>query len=424
MAFVKAKKEARFGKVSVQGKEKSGKTTTAAELAIHVAKKYHPGKPVAFLASEPGIDFVIEFFEKEGIELLAERSRAFVTLKNAIPEAVKAGAGVLLIDSATAFWQEAVKAYKEAKNITRKLKPFEYTPIKERWRLFTDQFVDAKLDIIVCGRLGYEYEDLEDSEGNKEMTRSDTKMKTEGDFNYETDLIIEMTSRPDPDAGNAVKVGKGDKKKLRRSFKANNIHVATVKGCRVWALNGQAFEIKAKSAYEVGDADKVGKLFSPYFNFLKSGSGEGNVVDKHDSRSEFEGNGEGSDWHKQKQIAVEEWDAVFQILLPGQTAKEKNLRALIGREVAAGILSRTQFESQTIDDLRFQVLTLKKILKRAEDNPSFLDLEKKTELLAVIEQARKEAGFEWATLKGQTNGHAQPIVDVMDNAPEEINQPF
>lgn len=416
MAFVKAKKEARFGKVSVQGKEKSGKTTTAAELAIHIAKKYHPGKPVAFLASEPGIDFVIEFFEKEGIELLAERSRAFITLKNCIPEAVKAGAGVLLVDSATAFWQEAVKAYKEAKNITRKLKPFEYTPIKEKWRLFTDQFVDAKLDIIVCGRLGYEYEDLEDADGNKEMTRSDTKMKTEGDFNYETDLIIEMTSRPDPDAGNAVNVGKGDKKKLRRSFKASNIHIATVKGCRVWALNQQAFEIKAKRAYEVGDADKVGKLFAPYFDFLKSGTGTGNVVDAHDSRSEFEGSGEGSDWHRQKLIAVEEWDAVFQIMLPGQTAKEKNLRALIGREVAAGILSRTAFEGQSIDDLRFQVLVLKKLLGRVESGAASLDIEKKDALIEQIGFARKDAAFDWEVLKGKPNG-------VAHTAPPPVSEP-
>lgn len=287
MAFQKAVKQAKYSKISVQGKEKSGKTTTAAELAIYLAQKHHTGKPVAFLASEPGIDFVIEFFEKEGVELLAERSRAFITLKNAIPEAVKAGAGVLLIDSATAFWQEAVKAYKTAKNISRKLKPFEYTPIKEKWREFTDQFVDAKLDIIVCGRLGFEYEDLEDEDGNKEMTRSDTKMKTEGDFNYETDLIIEMTSRPDPGAGNAINVGEGSKKKLRRSFKASNIHIATVKGCRVWALNQQVFEFKAKAAYQVGDAAKVGACFDPYFNFLKLKGGDGNVVDKHDSTSEF-----------------------------------------------------------------------------------------------------------------------------------------
>lgn len=415
MAFVKAKKQARYGKVSVQGKEKSGKTTTAAELALYVAKKHHPGKPVAFLASEPGIDFVIEFFEKEGVELLEERSRAFVTLKNSIPNALKAGAGVLLIDSATAFWQEAVKAYKKANNINRKLKPFEYTPIKEKWREFTDQFVEAKLDIIVCGRLGFEYEDLEDANGDREMVRSDTKMKTEGDFNYETDLIIEMTSRPDPAAGNAVNIGKAGKKKLARSFKANNIHIATVKGCRVWSLNGQVFEFRAKAGYELGDAGKVGQCFAPYFDFLNSHDGQHNVVDNVDSTAEFQAADGNYTW-KQKTIAIEEWDAIFQAMLPGQTAEAKNLRSLIGREIAAGILSRTAFESQSLDDLKFQVLTLNKLWRRAESTPEVLDTKKKGELLDAIDKAHKEAALDWEAMKA--TGNPQSGAEQVEKEPD------
>lgn len=390
MAFTKAKKEVRFSKISVQGKEKSGKTTTAAELAIYLAKKHHQGKPVAFLASEPGIDFVIEFFEKEGIELLAERSRAFVTLKNSIGEAVKAGAGVLLVDSATAFWQEAVKAYKEANNITRKLKPFEYTPIKEKWRLFTDQFVDAKLDIIVCGRLGYEYEDLEDADGNKEMTRTDTKMKTEGDFNYETDLIIEMTSRPDPEAGNAVNIGNGNKKKLRRTFKANNLHIATVKGCRVWALNAQSFEFKAKAAYQVGDALKVGACFAPYFDFLKSGPGEGNVVDPHSSKTEFaEESGKREQGRTRAVIALEEIKGALACVFTADTGKDAAAKKEIINEVF-GTHSWTAVEKLHLEALEWGMRVCRKLKQLVIDNPPT----DRDSLLKLTQQAKADLKFE------------------------------
>src|SRR3954463_9402605 len=103
MAFTKAVKQAKFGKISIQGREKSGKTTTAAMMAIYLAQKYHGSKPVAFLSSEPGVDYVLDMFAEEKIEVLADRRSDFIALKQSIPDAIKAGAGTLLIDSASTY---------------------------------------------------------------------------------------------------------------------------------------------------------------------------------------------------------------------------------------------------------------------------------------------------------------------------------
>jgi AAA domain len=352
MAFQKATKQVAFAKVSFQGKEKSGKTTTAAQTAIYLAKKYHPGKPVAFLASEPGIDFVLDMFQSEGVELLADRSRAFVALKNSIPEAIKAGAGVLLIDSATAYWQEIVKAYRVANHIKGKLQPFHYTPIKEQWREFTDPFVTAQIDILVCGRLGFEFEELEDKDGEREVSRTGTKMKTEGDFNYETDLIVEMTSRSDEFAGNATKAKIGKRTKLVRSFSSHKVHVASIQGSRIWALNGKSFQFQAKDAYAVGDSMKTGACFAPYFDFLKQGGGSGTVMDNQSSVTLFD-SANSRDFQQirqRKEIALEEIKNSLSCVWSAATGKDATVKLEVINALF-GTHSWTAVETMHVDVL-------------------------------------------------------------------------
>src|SRR5260370_30602455 len=101
-----AQKEVGFVKASVYGRRGTGKPVLEAMLVIYLSKTYHNSAPVAWLSSEKGVDFVIDFFKLEGVPLLVSRSRSFVDLKSAHADALKEGCCGLGIDSTTHFWQE------------------------------------------------------------------------------------------------------------------------------------------------------------------------------------------------------------------------------------------------------------------------------------------------------------------------------
>jgi hypothetical protein len=59
-----AKKETAFAKVGLLGFAGSGKTLTASRIAIGLAKMMDSKKPVAFMDTEVGSDYVIDLFKK------------------------------------------------------------------------------------------------------------------------------------------------------------------------------------------------------------------------------------------------------------------------------------------------------------------------------------------------------------------------
>ena len=65
-------------------------------------------------------------------------------------------------------------------------------PLKAMWREFTDRYVNSKLHVIMRGRAGYIWDDVEDEEGVKELKKVGTKMKAEVETGYEPSLLIEM----------------------------------------------------------------------------------------------------------------------------------------------------------------------------------------------------------------------------------------
>jgi hypothetical protein len=269
MAFQKATKQVAYAKIGGFGPMGSGKTTLMAMLAIYLSKTYHGGAPVAFLDTEKGSDFVKPYFDTEGVEFLVDKTRAFIDLRDAHAQALKLGACVLVADSLTHYWQELLRSVKgERKRLDIKL----IGEAKERWSEFTENFDRALVHYLVAGRLGYDWEnvDIEDEEGNikNELLKGQSKMKAEGDFSYEPDLVLELSSADDPDAADYKKLKKGSRiKKLASS----QIHIANVKKCRVRALNGQMFSWPDRGAYKPGDYKKVGDCFLPYFDFLNIG---------------------------------------------------------------------------------------------------------------------------------------------------------
>lgn len=185
-----AKKEKGFLKCGIYGFEGSGKTSLATTFGIGLAKKTGI-KSIAMFDTEKGSDFLLPRLDKEGIELHFVKSRAFKDLCEVTKETANGQYACLIIDSISHVWKEIVDAYKAQKNkkfITMK----DWGLIKGQWQDFTDLFLNTKLNIVMCGRAGneFDYERDEDT-GKQEFFKSGTKMKVEGEMGYESHLLIE-----------------------------------------------------------------------------------------------------------------------------------------------------------------------------------------------------------------------------------------
>jgi hypothetical protein len=198
-----AKNKQAFAKIGIYGAAGTGKTRTAAEIAIGLTQYAKLDKPVAFFDTEPAASYVMPLFEKAGIEFLVyDESRAFKDLM-AFTEEAQSVAGVIIVDSITHVWRDLQESYLARINDQRRnsnkrpLASLEFQhwgPIKRMWGEFTDLFLSSRTHMIVCGRAGnvYEYQEKDDGSGKKELITVGSKMATEKELGYEPSLLIEM----------------------------------------------------------------------------------------------------------------------------------------------------------------------------------------------------------------------------------------
>lgn len=188
----KAMNQTAYLKAGILGFQGSGKTRTACEIGIGLCKLMGK-KQAAFFDTETGSDFMIKKFEENGIELYAHKSRSFRDSLAVIREAEEAGVGVLIIDSVTHLWKDLVDSYVKKKKRTKGLYFSDWGIVKPIWQQFSDLYVNSKVNIIICGRAGYEYDTVKNAEtGRDELVKGDTKMKAESEFGFEPSLLLEM----------------------------------------------------------------------------------------------------------------------------------------------------------------------------------------------------------------------------------------
>jgi hypothetical protein len=413
--FEQATKEIGYVKGSMYGPPGTGKTTVMAMLLLYLSKTYHNSAPVAWLASEKGVDFVLDFFKAEGVPLLISRSRSFLDLRAATRDALQSGACALGVDSITHFWQELFTEGMKAKGPRLQ----KIGRIKEEWAPFSHDFQDSPLHFLVTGRLGFNWDEVESENEKgeivKELSRGGSKIKAEGDFGHEPDLEIEMSSIEDPDFLRYEKV----RGKSRKSFKSQMLHIATLKKSRVWALNGKAFAWKDQPAYKLGYYKAVAECFKPHFDQINIG-GSHNVMtgDRPPSSLLFENGSEQSqhEWLVKKQILIEKWDATMAVLAGGQTKEAIGRRAIIGPAIT-GTRSKTEFERQDISAIERQVAILLALEARLKtDAPATND-----DLQACIAMAVEDVEHpgKQKTLLEAMLGKSLP-----DNAKEDAPVPF
>jgi hypothetical protein len=371
MPFKPATKEIGFVKASMFGPKGTGKTTLMAMLLIHLSKTYHNSAPVAWLASEKGVDFVTDIFAAERVPLLLNRSRSFLDLRSASRDALKEGCCAVGVDSVSHFWQDLFTEGMKARGPRLQ----RIGRIKEEWAPFAQDFQDSAIHFLVTGRMGFVWDEVEmpDEKGElvKELSKSGTKIKAEGDFGHEPDLEIETAQIDDPDLVRFDKIGG----RARRNFKSQMIHVATVKKCRVWSLNGKAFTWKDQTAYKGDYYRRVAEPFQPYFDSINIGGGHATVnAERGSSAVLFDNDSASEHSHYEadlkRQIALEKWAATMAIIAGGQTKESIRMRRIVGESIT-GTRSQTEFERQPLESILHSLQVLLALEERLKvDSPT------------------------------------------------------
>lgn len=303
-----------YAKVGLYGTAGSGKTRTAAEVAIGLHKAIGSTKPVVVFDTEPAFSFVLPLFQKAGIELLvADESRALVDLMAFMDEAEQVS-DIAIIDSITHVWRDAQESYLNRLNEKRKqqkkypllaLEFQHWRPIKAKWAEFTDRFLSSKLHVIVCGRAGniYEYQDKDDGSGKKELITTGTRMATEKELGYEPSLLIEM---------------------IADRHDGKTINTAVIQKDRSDSLNGQEIQFP--------NYDKL----KPHFDALNIGGQHFDSMDKRDSKTLYEDAEEGG-WDREKRLREQWCDEIKSLLIThnmdGTSTEAKQKRNELFKEI-------------------------------------------------------------------------------------------
>ena len=270
--------------------------------------------------TETGSDFVLPLFNKAKIKLLTAKSRAFVDLLDVSRQA-EVESDILIVDSVSHFWTDLMASFQKKRNLDRLL--FQHWgPIKQEWRAFTDFYVNSKLHIIVCGRAGWEYDFQEDSEGVKELIKTGTRMKTEGEMAYEPSLLLEMEK---------VRTGEG---KIGQTF----VNRCWVLKDRFDAINSKHFD---KPTF---------KDFLPHIELLNIGGKHFGVDTVSDSTGLFDSRESRSDEYKKVKIFLDEIQNELVLKWPSQGTSDKKMKIETLRSVF-GTGSWTAIESMKSDKL-------------------------------------------------------------------------
>jgi len=344
----KATNKMAYAKVGLYGDAGSGKTKTAAKIAIGLYKHAKLTKPVGMFDTEPAASFIIPDFEKAGIPFLVyDESRALKDLMTFMDEAEKE-CDIVIIDSITHVWRDCQDSYLKKLNETRKknnkkpifqLEFHHWKPIKAAWAEFTDRYLSSKVHAIVCGRAGsiYEYQKNEES-GKMELITMGTKMATEKELGYEPSLLIEM---------------------IKHRVDGRIINRALVEKDRADLLNGKEIDFP--------DFEKL----SPHFKFLNIGGEHFTSMNQKDSMDLFteEGDDNWSHEKRQREIQCERIKSVLiEYDMDGSGKEEKkNRNTLLNTVFGTG--SWTEIENMKSEKIREGCNTMKELLstKRAAE---------------------------------------------------------
>ncbi len=309
-----------FIKASFGGFQGSGKTFTATNFVIGVYKDLKLKKPILIIDNEKGGRFLINIFNKAGIEAILKDTKRLGDVISAFDFLQSGEVDFLFIDSLTKIYYQYIKDYKK-KNNKQNMYLNDWGKVLPAWQEeFSDRFVEVEGNIVFTGRGGYEY-DLEENDETKkkEFVKSGVKMKIAGETPYETDLNIWM------------QLEKVIAKKNQVEPKQTNV---------AYVLKDRSDTINAKHFY-----NPTYRNFKPVINFIK-GLPTGEVS----GESDFDNFAPGDDFSflrekTKRQIQIELIEGIFDLngLGDARSKADKALKVAIVQKVF-GTTSKTEIE--------------------------------------------------------------------------------
>lgn len=374
------KVEQAAAKVGIFGPQGSGKTTTTALMLLGLSLTYHNGAPVVFLDTENGSDYLKQIFDAEGVSLLVAKSRAFQDMRQALREAEEQKACGYMVDSYTHPWMELMESFK-ARSRRKKLEFHHMDELKSMWRQWTDQMLNSPLHVVLCGRLGFNWDREDDgADGEKgDLVKLGSKMKGEAEAGYEPSLLIELEG-----------IQKDSKRiKGTRAKKGNIAHYAYVLKDRWRSLNGRTFAWDDMNAYKKGDWRKVYDVFAPHFKMLAIGEQQRAVNGNRNSEALFSGNP--AEFGRRRDIALEEIKETIASVFPGQSADQKARRQAV-LECQFGTLSWSKVESLGLESLETSARILRTFKDQARADQNLITSDAGT--IALLQMCKDAAAVE------------------------------
>ena len=354
---------AKSTKILFYGGEKSGKSTTAAELAIAISKEYYDGAPVAMHDTEPGSDYLLPLYQAEGVELLVRQSRKFTDMVTVLEEAEKEGCCCFVQDQNSHAWDDLTETYKRERRITGDIQYQHWADIKEIWNeQWVKRYLASPINCIVLARAADDYVSQEKEGTDKmEMIKTGSKAKTEKYFAYEPSLIVEM-QRVLAVNGAALPLAR-----MKRGVKPTGlIHRAIIWGDRTRRINGQTFDFPGTTGYHKGEYKDVWKQFRPHLEFHKlgklnvSGTPHKSLEPGHSSGLATPEHGsEYMQKQRRKAMVLGELKETYAANWPGSTEAVKSIKRQ-ATEVLLGVRSWESVEQAPLDKLELALLALRK----------------------------------------------------------------
>lgn len=352
----RAVNETAAAKIGLYGEAGSGKTRTATEIALGLAKA--ADKPIAFFDTEGGSDFMVPICERAGVELLVAKARAFADLMQFMREARDAGA-VAIIDSISHTWDDLRESYERKLRRQNGLEIWDWGKIKPQWREFTTEFLVSPIHAIVCGRAASIYEQVYNEErGKKEVQVVGSKMKTERETAYEPSLLIEMERVPKQGA-------------------PGWLHVATVVKDRSDTMDGQSFE------------DPTFDTFAPFFRALSIGGAHRPTDASRTSDHLFETPDNAIERKREVEIVLEKIKDAF-VLADVGTRSDSDKRRM--KETFAAVFNTTawsEIEGMRLEELRDGLPKIR-VMLGLDDPPDYLDRDEIDAMGEELDRAVKD----------------------------------
>ncbi len=289
-----------FFKAAFEGFAGSGKTYTAAQIALGLAARIGSTKPIIIFDTEKAAKFLQPLFAQAGMTLLVRESRSLADLQETM-ERLRQGAGdILLIDSISHVWEDFLRAYAQKVRRTR-LEFQDWGIIKPAWKAaFSDPFVRDPYHILMTGRAGYEYESERNAEtGKRELYKSGVKMKVEGETAYEPDLLVLLERMQEMDGGSLTRV----------------VRQATILKDRSTVIDGKTFE---NPTY----AD-----FAPVIEVMLDTPATVETAPERDAGTLVETEEEQYARKQRRKVLLEEIEGYLTSVWPSQTAEQKKRKA-------------------------------------------------------------------------------------------------